>query len=348
MKYRSAIVFFIAIASTGILLQDWVHPVAGLAAEYRIGTVTANVNLRKTPGLQGDVVAGLQKGLPVKVYGEKDGWYRISAKKNYILFNGWVYGRYVEIVSAEAEQALSEVGSPKPLPTAPTEKSLPVPVQMSTPPEPAARLKSPTASTLTKDSAPEHRKSDAATAPERKVTVEKTAPPVTQKREPAAAAEQSVAPAAGKKSTDPVRLLLSASPLVLAIIALLVAVKAFRATHPPAPKVAEPAPLAPEKEPVVERPDITPESPPVNEKRRAPRLNRLVEVDFSVAGRFFRGFVNNLSETGVYVDTPEPFTVGLEITISCPDIDSGGYIKRTGLIVRLTETGIAVHFQQNE
>ena len=66
-----------------------------------------------------------------------------------------------------------------------------------------------------------------------------------------------------------------------------------------------------------------------------------------MAGKFYRGFINNLSETGAYVDTPETFAVGQEITISCPAIDTGGYIKRDGMIVRLTETGIAVHFQQS-
>jgi Tfp pilus assembly protein PilZ len=67
-----------------------------------------------------------------------------------------------------------------------------------------------------------------------------------------------------------------------------------------------------------------------------------------VDGKFFRGFINNLSETGVYVDTPESFTVGREITLSCPSIDTGGHIKRDGTIVRLTATGIAVDFQQDD
>jgi hypothetical protein len=218
---------------------------------------------------------------------------------------------------------------------------------VSPPQEPAIRLQPPDAGTPAEKPAPEPVKKDTALAPEQKVAVEKSAPPTGQKQEQAPSVEKPAEPAAGTKPAGIGRLLLSASPLVLAMIALLIAVKAFRATRPPAPKAAEPATGPPKNEPEIERPAITPEEPPVNEKRRAPRLNRLVEVDFSVTGRFFRGFINNFSETGVYVDTPEKFTVGQEITIACPDIDTGGYTKRTGLIVRLTQTGIAVHFQQN-
>ncbi|MCP3955802.1 MAG: PilZ domain-containing protein, partial [Desulfobacterales bacterium] len=165
------------------------------------------------------------------------------------------------------------------------------------------------------------------------------------------------APASSTKSTDTARLLLSISPLVLAIIALLVAARAFRAARTQGRKMEvpaalspgnEPAALSPENDTTAEKPRISPEKPPVNEKRRATRLNRLIEVDFSVDGRFFRGFINNLSETGAYVDTPEQLAVGREITIACPDIHTGGHIKRAGLIVRLTPTGIGVHFQKTE
>ena len=146
----------------------------------------------------------------------------------------------------------------------------------------------------------------------------------------------------GRRCSAPLRrwLLLSISPLVLAVIALLIAVRAFRATRDASgPKPAETAPPPSGSEPEPVRPPITPEKPPVNEKRLAPRLDRLIEVDFSVDGKFFRGFINNLSESGAYVDTPESFTVGQGITIACPAIDTGGYIKRDGMIVRRRKRG---------
>ena len=341
MKFNSATLLMIALAFAGMVCQEWRHPIPGRAQEYRLGTVTANVNLRKTPGLQGEIVAGLQKGLPVKVFGEKDGWYRVAAKKNYIQFNGWVYKRYVEIVSPETAGALPEIASPQPVSagrqTAQAVKSPRAPVERS----------QPTPGTVpVKTAAPVSTKSVKPPAGEQKTTVVKQTRPAAEKRSAAAAPEIPAVSAAGSPGTSSIRLLLSISPLVLAIIALLVAVRAFRATRSPASKDTQP-PSPQEPDSSAASPPPTRGRPPVNEKRQAPRLNRLVEVDFAVSGRFFRGFINNFSETGAYVDTPEKFTVGEEITISCPAIDTGGYVKRDGMIVRLTETGIAVHFQQS-
>jgi len=341
MTFKSATMLIITLAFAGILLQDTMHSAPALAEEYRLGTVTANVNLRKTPGLQGDIVAGLQKGLPVKVFGEKDGWYRVSANKNYMQFNGWVYKRYVEIVSSETAAALPEVKSPQPLPadTRPTQSVKPPPAKVA-PSQPSPPV------IPAKTAAPGGVTSDARPVDKQKTADTKQVRPVSEKGSVTVAAEDPAIPAAGSPATGGFRLFLSLSPLVLAIIALLVAVRAFRSTGSPASK--EPSSPPPTKPASPDAPPtITPGKPPVNEKRRAPRLNRLVEVDFAVGGRFYRGFINNLSETGVYVDTPEQFTVGEEITISCPAIDTGGHVKRDGMIVRLTETGIAVHFQQS-
>lgn len=320
MKYRSAIVFFIALAFTGIDLQVFVRPAASLEAEYRIGAITANVNLRQTPSLQGKIVTGLLEGLPVKIYGEKDSWYQVSAMKNHMLFNGWIYTRYVEIVSTETGLALPKVKKPEPLPPAPPEKPLPAPVQTSLEPE----------------------KTDVTMAPELEIAVEKSSRPADQKEMQAPSTENSTAPAIETKSADPFRLLLFISPLVLAIIVLLIAARVFKAARTATP-AAEPVERLP-----VDRPPETQAKPSGHERRQSPRLNRLIEVDFAVGGKFFRGFISNLSETGVYIDTSESFTVGQEIIISCPNIDTGGYAKRAGQIVRLGETGIGVKFQPNE
>jgi len=345
MKFKSATMFIIALAFAGILLQDWMHPIPGLAEEDRLGAVTDNVRLRRTPGLNGDIIAGLQKGLPVKVYGEKDGWYRVSARKNYKQLNGWVYKRYVEIVSVDTPSALPEIKISPPL------KASGQPIQSaklppaSSPPAKVKRNQPSPAVMPAKPAAPASVKSVTPPTGNQKTAADKQDRQVSEKHSTSTATEKPAATAAGSSANSSVRLLLSISPLVLAIIALLVAVRAFRANRTPASEDSSPQ-SQPEPVCAEASPTITPGKQPVNEKRRAPRLNRLVEVDFAIDGKFYRGFINNLSETGVYVDTPEKFTVGQEITISCPAIDTGGHVKRDGMIVRLTETGIAVHFQQ--
>jgi len=345
MKFKSPTIFMIALAFTGMLLQAWLHPDPGLSQEYRHGVVTTNVNLRKTPGLQGDIVAGLQKGLPVRIFGEKDGWYRVSAKKNYIQFNGWVYNRYVEIVSPETAGSRPEMTSPRSLTAGeqPTQATIIPPS-----PKPVTPVRSQPApmNIPAESAAPANAGSTAPPAGKQKSAAAEQTRPVSEKHSGTTAPDIPAVTADGSPATGGIRLLLSISPLVLAIIALLVAVRAFRASRSPAAEDTPPA-LPGEPETPDAPPTINPGRPPVNEKRRAPRLNRLVEVDFAVGGKFYRGFINNLSETGAYVDTPEQFTVGSEITISCPAIETGGYVKRDGMIVRLTETGIAVHFQQS-
>ncbi len=349
MPYLSAKLLVFILGITTLMMPYPGKPGIVFGAEFRIGAVTTNVNLRKTPSLQGDIVAGLQKGSPVKVYGEKDGWYRISAKKNYIPFNGWVYQRYVEIATVSTEPTRPQTESPGPLPRALPEKSTPAAVTASPPLDPTVRTLPPVKQASVKPAQPEPSKTAVATPAKQEIAAEKTTAPASEKlKKQPPSTQKTPAPVASPQPSGNVRLLLSISPLLLAIIALLVAVRAFRVARAPAPagKVEKPV-SPPTKEPIPEK-KATAEGPPVSEKRRAPRVNRLIEIDFAVDGKFFRGFINNLSETGVYVDTPEKFTVGQAITISCPAIDTGGYVKRVGLIVRLTETGIAVHFQQNE
>lgn len=344
MKNRSAKLLFFILSIAGVLLQDFSAPVSGLSAEFRIGAVTTNVNLRKTPSLQGDIVAGLQQGSPVKIYGEKDGWYRVSSEKNYIPFNGWVYKRYVEIVLEEITATTPDAEIPKSVAGALPEKPPPAPVEKSTPPElaPPPLVAKPQAVLPS----PEPDNQTVGKPLELEITVDKTESPALQPIKPPPSVEKAPESDTGTKPAGTLRLILSISPLVLAVIALLIAARAYRAARTSGRKVEKPKVPA-EITPGKEKPAVDPGKPPVSEKRRSPRTNRLIEVDFAVGGNFHRGFINNLSETGVYIDTPVKFSIGQEIMISCPSIDTGGYVKRSGLIVRKTDVGIAVHFQKS-
>ena len=101
MKNRFAKLLFAFLSITGILLLELGTPVPSIGETFYNGIVTENVNFRKTPSLQGKVFAGLLQGSAVKIYEEKDGWYRVSAKKAHQVFNGWVSIEYVKIAVAE-------------------------------------------------------------------------------------------------------------------------------------------------------------------------------------------------------------------------------------------------------
>jgi hypothetical protein len=82
----------------------------------------------------------------------------------------------------------------------------------------------------------------------------------------------------------------------------------------------------------------------VREKRHYPRINRRVEVDFSVGGRFFRGIIHSLSAGGAFIATLATLAVGDAITVSYPAPNEKGHIKRNGEVSRVTDKGIAVVF----
>ena len=68
----------------------------GHAVESWPGKVTAEVNLRRTPGLDGKIFAFLKKGEEVLVREKQDDWYKIIVERETYGYIGWVYGKFVK------------------------------------------------------------------------------------------------------------------------------------------------------------------------------------------------------------------------------------------------------------
>ena len=69
----------------------------GLNEIEKPGYVTVNnLNVRHIGSMKGKVVANLNKGVPVYVYGEKDGWYYIDFVEH---GEGWVSSKYIQFKS---------------------------------------------------------------------------------------------------------------------------------------------------------------------------------------------------------------------------------------------------------
>ncbi len=64
------------------------------------GRVSAGINLRAAPGLAGKVITGLEPGIVVTITGEQSGWYQIAYEDETYGYRGWVYGKYIEKLSA--------------------------------------------------------------------------------------------------------------------------------------------------------------------------------------------------------------------------------------------------------
>jgi hypothetical protein len=83
-----------------------------------------------------------------------------------------------------------------------------------------------------------------------------------------------------------------------------------------------------------------------DEKRKYPRKKTFVWTECSADTRFFTDFIQNLSVSGLFIETQLPFFVGekLSMTFSLPGADDP--IKISGKIVRIDSNGIGVQFDE--
>jgi Tfp pilus assembly protein PilZ len=80
------------------------------------------------------------------------------------------------------------------------------------------------------------------------------------------------------------------------------------------------------------------------ERRRHTRKPFVTVVDFASQGRAYREFVQDISGSGVFIQTSRPFSVGQDVVLTFAFPDSQKHIKITGRIARVADTGIGVQF----
>lgn len=88
----------------------------------------------------------------------------------------------------------------------------------------------------------------------------------------------------------------------------------------------------------------TVEEKELEKKRRSPRVNYFMEVNYVVDDRAFSGYINNISSDGVFIETTEQFQLDSNITLTFALPNSQGHIKVAGKIVRITPEGIGIVF----
>ena len=80
------------------------------------------------------------------------------------------------------------------------------------------------------------------------------------------------------------------------------------------------------------------------ERRRHTRKTFMTVVDFASQGRAYREFLQDISGSGVYIQTSGSFSVGQDVVLTFPFPDSQKHVKITGRIARVADTGIGVQF----
>jgi Tfp pilus assembly protein PilZ len=80
-----------------------------------------------------------------------------------------------------------------------------------------------------------------------------------------------------------------------------------------------------------------------NKRRHARRKSQLT-VYYATQDRAYRDVIQNISPTGVFIETREPFIVGQEILLNFTPSRQSEPIRVRGEIVRITTDGIGVKF----
>lgn len=78
--------------------------------------------------------------------------------------------------------------------------------------------------------------------------------------------------------------------------------------------------------------------------RRHKRRETSLTVYYATHDRAYRDTIQNISPTGVFIETREPFNVGQEILLNFTPARNAEPIKVRGKVVRITDDGIGVKF----
>jgi hypothetical protein len=81
------------------------------------------------------------------------------------------------------------------------------------------------------------------------------------------------------------------------------------------------------------------------ERRHCDRKDFLTIIDYTVEGRYYRDFIENISESGLFFRPSHTFSVGQTIQITFMSPDNQKPFKINGEIVRVGTDGVGVAFK---
>ena len=74
-------------------------------------------------------------------------------------------------------------------------------------------------------------------------------------------------------------------------------------------------------------------------KRKAPREKYFKDIDFATTDRAFRGFIYDISASGVMIKSSETVSLGQEVTLAFEPPHAEKHLKIKGKIVRIIPNG---------
>ena len=284
----------------------------GRAFEPWNGATTANVNLRKSPGLDGTIIAGIEIGKVGLIKDKNGDWYQIMLAYDSYGYNGWIYGKYLKKVDNQDKRAPYPLKEAVILKPPAEESSLVVFFE-----EKGKKLEQVHESQENQPSS-------------QGLSVVKS----EKRKSPTANVTENFNPYKGLGSLTGICLTISSITLFCFTLVFF-----YRTTQ--LTKTNHDLSLQLQRI----KGKFKAKKVSVKEKRQHARTIRLVEADFVIQDRAYKGFIFNISDGGAYIETRETFSVGQKLVLAFPSPNSKEHVKKTGEIVRIDKNGIGVKFE---
>lgn len=81
-------------------------------------------------------------------------------------------------------------------------------------------------------------------------------------------------------------------------------------------------------------------------KRKHPRKECLLTVNYATEGRAYQNFIQDISTAGAFIETREPFSVSDEILLTISYSNEQRPFKITAEVVRTSPEGVGVKFKK--
>ena len=83
----------------------------------------------------------------------------------------------------------------------------------------------------------------------------------------------------------------------------------------------------------------------IGERRQCGRIDFLRVIDYQVGDHYYRDFIQNISETGLFIKPSQKFSVGQTVSMTFMSPDNQKPFKMDGEIVHTDNDGVGVKFK---
>jgi len=83
----------------------------------------------------------------------------------------------------------------------------------------------------------------------------------------------------------------------------------------------------------------------IGERRQCGRIDFLRVIDYQVGDHYYRDFIQNISETGLFIKPSQTFSVGQTVSMTFMSPDNQKPFKMNGEIVHTDNDGVGVKFK---